>query len=168
MSWPTWRIGWIALLVVSISVTSCGFRLRGQVDLPEGINTLHLRTPDRLLTEELTLLLEAGGASLVGDAGEADAILDVGPESFSERILSINPETGKASEFQLGYVVIFSFKPNTGPAIVDGERVQLVRDLLFDDEAVIGKQEERSTLYAEMRRDAAQQILLRLRARMTP
>ena len=105
---------------------------------------------------------------MVADAEEADAVRDVGPESFSERILSLNPETGKASEYQLGYVVTFSLKPNTGPAIVDGERVQLVRDLLFDDAAVIGKTEERSTLFAEMRRDAAQQIVLRLRARMPP
>jgi LPS-assembly lipoprotein len=121
-----------------------------------------------VLTEELTLLLEAGGASLVSNAEEADAVLEVGGESFSQRVLAVDPQTGKAREFQLGYVATFSFKPRTGPTVVDGEEVRIVRELLFDDEAVLGKLEERSTLYSEMRRDAAQQILLRLRVRMTP
>ena len=158
----------VTAAVLLCGLVSCGFQLRGQVDLPDGISSLYLRTTDQRLHDELALLLEAGGANLVENADEADAVLEVGDGSFRQRVLSVDPQTGKPREYQLGYVVTFSFKPRTGPAVAEGEEVRLVRDLLFDDEAVIGKLEERTTLYAEMRRDAAQQILLRLRVRMTP
>jgi outer membrane lipopolysaccharide assembly protein LptE/RlpB len=42
--------------------------------------------------------------------------------------------------------------------------VSLVRDFTYDPEAIIGTSREEAVLYVEMRRDAAQQILYRLRA----
>ena len=55
-------------------------------------------------------------------------------------------------------------RDNAGKAVVENERMQIVRDYVFDVDAVIGKSRERGVLYAEMRRDVALQIFNRIRA----
>jgi len=48
--------------------------------------------------------------------------------------------------------------------VLGSQSVSLLRDYVFDPDAVIGKSREEGVLREEMRRDAAQQILRRIRA----
>ena len=76
----------------------------------------------------------------------------------------MDPNTGRAREFEIAYIANFSVRDNAGKAVVENERMQIVRDYVFDVDAVIGKSRERGVLYAEMRRDVALQIFNRIRA----
>ena len=70
----------------------------------------------------------------------------------------------KEQEFELSYTVSINARTADGKILIPPEVLSVRRDYVFDRDALIGKSREESVLRIEMRQDAAQQILLRLRA----
>jgi len=97
----------------------------------------------------------------------ADASIDVTSEVFDRRVLSVDPNTGKEREFELAYTVAFNVVRGDGAPVLSGQSINLLRDYVFDADAVIGKSREEGVLIVEMRRDAAQQLLRRLRSSLS-
>ena len=85
-------------------------------------------------------------------------MLQLSDERFSRRVLSVDSNTGKEREFELAYQVAFQVTGAGGEELVPKQTVSLVRDYVFDADAVLGKSREQSVLQAEMRRDAAARI----------
>lgn len=162
------RMRRIALLLVMgllvSALTGCGFKLRGSTDLPSNLKELDLRIANTVVKEELLPFLEQGGISVFKRDGttQPDAILTVGSEKFTERVLSVSPDTGKAREFELAYVLPYRFVDADGKALIKPGSIRLLRDYVFDADKVIGKSRERGVLRREMRRDAVLQLLRRM------
>jgi LPS-assembly lipoprotein len=95
------------------------------------------------------------------DAGMLLRILD---ESRSSRVVAVDQD-GKALAYQLTYRVLFDARSGTGKVLVPPQTLLL--DRTFDDNpdvAVLGKELESDIIYQDMASDAADQVLLRLRA----
>jgi len=155
--------GAAASLLVATHITGCGFELRGRASLPDDIRSVQVNAP-AALRDELEIFLEGGGAELVESGTTADVTINVGNETYDRRVLTVDPNTGKEREFELAYSVAFDVKRADGTAVLGSQSVSLLRDYVFDPDAVIGKSREEGVLREEMRRDAAQQILRRIRA----
>ena len=152
----------ICLVVVLTGLFSaCGFHPRGVATLPDGARALYLEAPT-VLHDELSVYLADGGAVFVASADVADVVLKIIGENFDHRTLSVDPDTGKEREFELTYAVTFLARKLDGSLLLKRQKVTLLRDYVFDADQVLGKSREQNTLRAEMRRDAAQQILTRL------
>ena len=151
----------LTLLVLLSSLSGCGFHLRGNMELPEGFGQIHISAP-AAIKNELEIGLDSNGVSVATDADGADAIVSVRAERFARRVLSVDPTTGKEREFELSYVVDFDAQHGDGRPLLDHQNVSLLREYVFDADAVIGKSREEAVLRSEMRRDAALQILRRL------
>ena len=152
----------VALLLGLVS--GCGFQLRGSADL-KGLKSVRIDSGSELLREELTVFLEDGGVILVEDKKlPVDGVLRAYEEAYERRVLSVDSNTGKAREYELAYSVEFNLTDAKGKTLVPGQAVRLVRDFVFDEDAVIGKSREEDVLRRELRRDGAQQILRRLQA----
>jgi LPS-assembly lipoprotein len=93
---------------------------------------------------------------------DAEVVITVDHEAFTRQVLSVDPTTGKAREFALTYTAQFSAQGGNGAFLVEPQLVQISRDFIFEETAVIGKSREEDLLRIEMQRDAAQQILRRL------
>jgi len=156
-----WAAG--LLLLCTCMVTSCGFRPRGAVELPADVRQVFVQAP-AAITDELEVFLDAGGARLIDNREEADAVIAVQSEAYHRRVLSVDPNTGKEREFELVYTVSFAVRREDGSMLVAPQTVKLRRDYVFDAEAVIGKGREEGVLRDEMRRDAAQSIVRRMEA----
>jgi len=135
-----------------ILLTSCGFHLRGSVQLPPELDDMAVRdaggTTD--LLPELKSRLKNEGINLNATA----------------EVLSVD-SSGRAQEYGLSYSVRFSLKKRdvAGKESVvwlNEQTITLTRDLRFDSGAVLGTENEQSQLRKEMRRDAVLQILQRL------
>ena len=148
-------------ILLAVATAGCGFQLRGDYDLPPAMERVVLTGPERL-RDEVLVGLRASDVEVVDNRAEATAVIALGREHFSRRVLTVSPDTGKASEYEVGYTVTFQVTAPDGRALAPSQAVRLVRDYVFDPDAVIGKSRELGVLYDEMRRDAAQQILLRL------
>ena len=162
------RMRTIALsLVVGLLITAltgCGFKLRGSTELPSNLKVLDLRIASTLVKDDMLLFLEQGGISVFKPDGttKPDAILTVGSGRYTERVLSVSPETGKAREFELAYELPYKFVDADGRPLMKPGSITLLRDYVFDADEVIGKSRERGVLEGEMRRDAVLQLLRRM------
>lgn len=160
-------IGGLPLVAAVLLLAGCGFQLRGALDLPQNIQTVHVMAPQALRNDILALLESSGvGASTSGS--EADANITVTSERFSRRVLSVDPTTGKEREFELAYSVTFGVTRRDGSQVIEDGTVNLLRDYVFDPQAVIGTSREEDLLRDEMRRDAARQLMRRLEAAFKP
>jgi LPS-assembly lipoprotein len=149
--------------LLAATLAGCGFHLRGAVRLPEGLRSVYVQASSRTLGEPMELYLEAGGARIAKRAADADLTLVLGEEVLSRRLLAVDPQTGKGREYELGYALDYRAGRSDGSAILPAETVRLVRQYSFNPTEVIAKGEEEEAIYSEMRQDAIQQVLRRLR-----
>ena len=66
-----------------------------------------------------------------------DAVLSAYDENYQRRVLSVDSNTGKAREYELAYTVKFNLVDGDGEALVSEQLVRLVRDFVFDEDAVL-------------------------------
>ena len=152
----------LVLTLAIMTVGGCGYQLRGGLSLPPALDTIHVAGPAGI-GDALTQMLESGGASVLPEGGSAKAVLRLGRERFSRRVLSVDPDTGKEREIELAYSVAFRVVAGgDGEELMPEQTVSLLRDYVVDAGAVLGKSREENVLREEMRRDAAGQIARRL------
>ena len=153
----------IAIALTLLTASGCGFKLRGALELPPGQNTLYVNAPSDVYLE-IGNFLEGSQAKVVGSPDGASVILNVTSATYDRRVLTVDPDTGKEREFELSLNVRFNALDGDGKTLVDAQSVTLLRDYVFDSDAVIGASREEVVLRREMLRDAVQQLLLRLRS----
>jgi LPS-assembly lipoprotein len=163
---PHWRPAWGAIALVALlglSLSGCGYQLRGTQGLPADLAQAYVKARTAKLDNILSELIASSGATRVSLRTDASLIIIVDDEELSERLLSVDPNTGKAREFEVSYSVQFQVDA-AGRNLIPRQRLRIVRDYVFDGDAVIGKSRERGVLQSEMRQDIARQIFNRIRA----
>lgn len=151
-------------MLLSIGLAACGFHLRGAPELPAELQVMHVRGSTTALRERFTAALGGAGVQVVGEPGEARAILDIVGEDRDRRLLYVDATTGKPRAYELVYALTFKLGRAGGDAILPAETVRLIRDYTFDPTAVLAKSEEEGVIFEDMREQAVQQVLRRLAA----
>ncbi len=151
----------IALLVLAMSLASCGFQLRGQAAIP--YQTLYIETGGySVFANDLERAIRAGSQTRVVDSREeAEAILIILGEAQEKRILSLS-SGGKVREFELRYRVSYRLTDRAGNDLSPPGQIDLRRDMTYDDTQVLAKESEEQLLFRDMKTDAVQQMLRRL------
>lgn len=153
----------IVLLASMLAAAGCGYQLRGAVSLPPGLEAIHVDGPPGI-GAALVQALEGGGARIAPTRDSTSALLQLSDERFDRRVLSVDADTGREREFELAYRVTFRLIGGDGEELVSTQRVSLLRDYVFDSHALLGASHEQDILRAEMRRDAAGQVVRRIEA----
>ncbi len=156
----------IFVIVLSALLSACGFQLRGANVLPANLNHLYVQAPGHLL-DEVKINLAGSSTQVVKQRNSADVILTLSNDRYDRRVLSVDQATGKEREFELTYTLNYHAQDASGKTLVDSSNLSIKRDYVFDQDAIIGKSREQGVLQAEMRRDAIQQILYRLRTALS-
>jgi len=92
-------------------------------------------------------------------------VLKVLGERSQQRVLSVG-SGGKASEYELFEEVTFALYDRDGRELVEPQTLRLTRDLVFDENLLLGKVSESDALREQMRRSLARQIITRIRTRL--
>lgn len=150
-----------ALLLVAGLLAGCGFQLRGADVLPPG-QGLYVEAPGDLRAE-VEVFLDGSDTRLVGRREEAAVVLSMSNPRYDRRVLSVDPSTGKEREFELSYTLDVSASTREGTALLAPQPMTLLRDYVFDRDALIGASREEGVLRTEMMRDAVQRVLFQLR-----
>lgn len=148
----------LALALVIATAGGCGYQLRGTASLPPELGAVHVTGP-RGISAAVVRMLDGAGVRIEPAGDSTGTVLHLGDERLDRRVLSVNPDTGKESEFELAYHVTFRITGAEGEELVPKQTVSLLRDYVFDARAVLGKNREQEMLHAEMRRDAAARIV---------
>jgi LPS-assembly lipoprotein len=151
----------VLLVAVAVGLGGCGFKLRGQADLP--FSTLAVPNRNALGVDISRNIAARSGAKVVDSPAEAEAVLNILGESRERIILSLNTQ-GQVQEYTLRYRLRFSVTDSKGgQQFVPPSEIVLRRDITFNNQ-VLAKEQEEELLYRDMRADAVQQVLRRLQA----
>lgn len=156
---------WLSLLVLTLALSACGFRLRGSVVLPEQMQSTYISGTDEFseLAVQLRNSLKSSGAELVRSLDVASAHLLILEDVMKRRVLTVDSQ-GRASEFELNYVVRFKVIDREDTLLVPEQQISLVRDLRFDINNVLAKDQEEQQLRRELVRFAVRQMMQRINA----
>ena len=153
----------LAVLALSSALASCGFQLRDQVRLPEGVLAIRVESADPLsgLAVELKrALLANDAAAKSGDLSAAK--LEIMSEALTREVLSVN-DRARVSEFVLIGKASARLMPATGDTpIIDTFDVAVRREYSFDEAQALGASQEEEIISAELKSELAELILLKL------
>lgn len=156
----------IAILVLALGLTACGFHLRSALTLPPDLGQVRVvaKDPYSPLAESLSVALEQAGATpAAGDAADDVATLRIHLEKWGSTPISID-QFGRAQEYTLRYAVVFSLDKADGTNVVPEQTVELARDYVSVPTRSTGTEGERELLAREMQKEMTASILRRIDA----
>lgn len=152
----------LLLVILAISLSACGFQLRGTSSLP--FETIYIPKADSGVALDLKRNILGGSRTrVVDDPKAAQALLDLSGETKFRNILSLSG-AGRVRELQLVYRVNLRVHDGRGNEFVPVTTLSITRDLTYNDTDVLAKEAEEAAIYREMQTDLVQQILRRLSA----
>lgn len=155
----------IALILLLLLLSACGFHLRGGVELPPVLQVTYIQSKEPFagISPPLRDTLQSAGAQVTEEANQATGVIRIVSERSERRVLSVG-SAGRASEYELFEEVVFSLSDAQGKVLIEPQAVRTIRDLVFDENQVLGKVSEAEDLREEMRRSIAKQIIMRIYA----
>ena len=152
----------LGLMLVLLS--GCGFHLRGSVEVPSQYNPIFVQSAGgSLVHAALRDLLAGSKVRLTEQRGEARLILRILSEQRSSRVAAVDAN-GKTLAYELHYLVRFDAVSPDGQPRMAPQTLDLIRNFDNPDVEVLGKQLEQELMYEDFATDAADRILMRLRA----
>lgn len=150
-----------ALLATICVLAACGFQLRGQYDFDfESIDLRGMENSDMNQTMDLQLQI----LNLrVNDHEGSPLTLNLINEVIDRSIVTFSA-TGRAREVRLTYELFYSVTDKNGDFLIASSQLTQRRELTYSDDQILGKGAEETSLYTEMQRDIARQIVGRLSA----
>jgi len=156
----------IAILVLALGLTACGFHLRNALSLPPDLGPVRViaKDPYSPLAESLAVALEQAGATPAAEDASGDvATLRIRLEKWGSTPISID-QFGRAQEYTLRYAVMFSLDKADGTNVVPEQTVELARDYVSVPTRSTGTEGEREVLAREMQKEMTASILRRIDA----
>lgn len=151
------------ILILSIlSLVSCGFHLRGKIQLSEQALPVYIVDSNHHeLKRKLSQLLQQSNIKTTKTEEQAASIIKISDILKSNRAVSVDT-LGRPSEYLLTTTIRFEL-------VVDKKRfnksIQVSRDVAFDANNILAFKKEEKTLYDEMLSDGARLIMLQLQSR---
>jgi len=152
------------LLILVVATSACGFKLRGQLQIPPELNPIYIQGGQgSALRDAIVQQLQGSQVRLAASPKDARVILRIDQESRSSRVIAVD-RNGKALASELYYRVTFDAVTPDGKQLASRQTIDITRTYENPDVEVLGKQSEESLIYEEMTRDAADRIMDRMRA----
>ncbi|SFU33304.1 LPS assembly lipoprotein LptE [Halomonas korlensis] len=140
-------------------LAGCGFRLRGVGSPMLALESLALSGADSELLRLAGERLEAAGTRLDDDA---DLVLNLGNEMFRERQLGVLDSGTQERELEL--TVPFSVQRRDGTYLLDQQRLEVTTSFTVSEDNLLSNQDLRDEAMQQLRQQAVQQLLDRLRS----
>jgi LPS-assembly lipoprotein len=151
--------------VLTLMLAACGFHLRGEAQLPAGMQRVAIEGADPLspLGRDLRKALARSGADVLEAAEAGAAVLRIGNNRITTDVLSVGGNA-RANEYMMRYNVEFDVISTAGVSLLPKQVIELSRDFTFDANQALGIAAEQDLLTQELQRDMVQAILRRLEA----
>ncbi len=147
--------------ILSLSLTSCGFQLRGTHTSPDWLKKGVAVIVENAAHNWKDLLkdpLEASHIRVIDDPKKAPYWLIIKKEKLKRDIVSVSSST-TPRQYQLTYTVWFSLQTKKGKILLPETSVFVTRPLTINNDRVLGSRNEGEKLKTEMKRDAALKII---------
>jgi LPS-assembly lipoprotein len=153
-------IRFASMVLLALWLTGCGFQLRSAPDWPEGLEAVAVRGVPPGSTLEAAL--QSSGLTILAVAGVDQPVLQV--QDFRRDRRTATVRAGRVFEYEWTVSLRADLRlPNQEEAVSLG--ALSVRRLYRDSsDAVLGQSDDETRLLADMERELARQLQLRLQA----
>lgn len=154
------------VLVLGVSLLSCGFKLRGAYELPAAMKVTYVdqQNANADLVKALKVALKSSDIKISDIKTDEAAVLRLYKVSKGQRTVSVDSR-GRAREYTLSYTLSFTLIARRHAFEIAEQTIRIERDFIFDPEDVLGNSRETSQLYEEMQQDLVRLLLLRLQSK---
>lgn len=166
MSWgrgARYGLRLLALAGLGVTLTACGFHLRGRVTLPPAMDRTYILGANDTLNNDLRLDLLASGVRVVTQKKNATAVLKIERYGCEQSVQSLTP-SGQVSGYLMVCSLDFSAKATHGSWSLPLTHLSVQRNYTYSVSQVLSKSDEAQRLRADMDRELASLIMLRLQA----
>ena len=141
-------------------LSACGYHLRGEVQLPSGMERVHVDSSDQFgpLKRNVEKALERSGAKIEPAAGDGIAEVNLSAVSLAPIVRSV-AANAKVNEFTMLYHVELQITDGTGKVVLPKQVVEQSRIFTFDQTQAIGTGAEQDEIKKEMERDMTQVVM---------
>ncbi len=146
----------IALLISSLVLSGCGFKLRGKITVPENLRVIHLIGEDIELLEEIEKGLRFSDI-VISDTVANAAVLDLS-DTLYERTTNTTNSTGQTTSYILDYDVEFELFDPDGEEI-KSDFINETRTFFYDPTEILVAEREEEFLKEDMQKAISQRIL---------
>lgn len=157
--------GLLAVGLLILAVTGCGFHLQGQYAPPVGVDDVYVAYRNAYkpgepplvdaLQHRLRMLEALGGPT-------ADARIVIRSVSTTREGVSVSPIDGDTVEYRLRTAVVFDYLVNN-QAVLSGQRFATTRLYSYNDSARLAAAAQRREINADMQRQLVNRILFRIK-----
>ncbi|WP_031434892.1 LPS-assembly lipoprotein LptE [Methylomarinum vadi] len=152
-----------ALVASMLSLTACGYHLRGAVDIPEEMKSVYVEGAGSQLQREMKQSLRYSDGRLVSSPSQAGMVIKVLKDDMRRRVLALDSQ-GKAIEFELTYTVNYSLLDPQGKVLLKQQDLEIDREYFNSQQDILAKNNEEAVIRDEMYRQAVRSIISRARA----
>ena len=149
------------LLVLAISISACGFHLRGNIPLSDGVKNMFVSAPEGPFKDQLERVLTRAGATLAATESGADVILVV-TNAATNRTVGTLDERGLANSYNLRFRVDYALLDPAGVNIRPAAVLVESRRYDFLPETVVETEAEEAELQESMEQDVSLRIVRQL------
>jgi LPS-assembly lipoprotein len=152
---------YLSLLVILVTVTACGFHLRGTQKTAHQVETFAIQpdNPTEFFQRIFRRYLRDIGVKI--QPATADMyVVRLQPEHYVREVLIIGTDALAKQEsmiYTINFEILSPYEGALGP-----QSVQVTRMLNLDPSRILGQNQEESIMLAEMREEASMQIYYRL------
>lgn len=153
----------VVVLIAALALAACGFQLRGSSGNQLPYKSIFLAMPDNtdVAIALRRYLAAVPTTQLVRERDKAEAIFQQVADRREKTILSLNAQ-GQVREYRLQATYSFRILDNRGREIVPLNEITLLRDITFNDSAILAKNLEENLLWRDINYDLVSQIMRRL------
>jgi len=158
------RLPMLLFLALAALTSACGgWHLRGQGPLAANFSRVYIEAPNapeiaRAVRQELL----NRGLAATPKRTAADVVVTIEGERYSRRVLSVDPDTGKVREIELGLEAYFSVRSTDGRLLISREPLDWQLDYVFDEGSLLGTVEQDIVIKRDLATTAATTLVLRL------
>lgn len=151
----------IAAIAATVLLAGCGFALRGSHPLP--FDSLFVTADaSSSLGRTLRQQIERGGATRIAQSRQAaSATLEILSNRREKNFISLT-SAGKVREYRLTQTLRYRLLDHKGEELTSSTEISATREMTYDDELILAKNQEETLLYRDIERDLTNQLLRRL------
>lgn len=155
------------VVAASLLVQSCGFHLRGLVEMPPELDSIYIEggLPNSQMREILRQKLIGSKVNVLERREKSGAVLRILNDKITRRIASVNT-VGQPNEYELKYSLSYQLEDGQGRALLASREISLLRTYRYDPNNILSVEEEAQRIKLEMARSAVNQMLRQISAGM--
>ncbi|HIG90849.1 MAG TPA: hypothetical protein EYQ77_00235 [Methylococcaceae bacterium] len=154
------------VILLAIFLTGCGYKIRGQLVLPAGIQAIHLVGASPELVTAFEKAFRFSSATLVRQPTDTSVTIKILEDRFERRTASLT-SLGKSTEFEVISFLRYEVYNTQGELLIDQQKLTDSRVYFNDQKQIIAKQNEekliRQEIYTAAISRLIDQVLLGLR-----